>query len=333
VLVVDRLTVALDGPRGEQPVIEDVSLHIGRGESVGLVGESGSGKTITALAVLGLLPPSARVRSGRVLLGGQDLIRLSERELGRVRGTQVAYVSQEPMVALDPCFTVGSQLVEPLRLHSGAGRTASRARALELLRLVGIPRPEAVARSHPHQLSGGMAQRVAIALALTGEPDLLVADEPTTALDVTVQAEILDLLHSLQGELGMSLLLVTHDLAVVADLCDRVAVMYAGEIVELGAAEEVLLRPAHPYTRALLDATPRPAAGRPLRIVEGSVPGPGRRAAWCRFADRCGHVTDTCRSGPVPLLPPGPPAPPDGTRAEQLSRCLRSAEILERNPR
>ena len=258
VLTVDRLHVCFPAHDGsERAVVQGVSFELRRREVFGLVGESGSGKTTTALAVLGLVPPPGRVTSGHVLLNGEDLVCLNEARLRKVRGSCIGLVSQEPMAALDPCFTVGSQLGELVALHQRVRRREARRIALSLLARVGLPDPAAVACRYPHQLSGGIAQRVSIALALSGEPDVLVADEPTAALDVTVQAEIIDLLLSLREESALSILLVTHDLGVVADICDRVAVMSAGRLVEEGTAETVLLSPTAEYTRTLVKATPR----------------------------------------------------------------------------
>jgi peptide/nickel transport system permease protein len=319
-LEVDGLTVSFPGARGEQAVVDRVSFGVPRGTTLGLVGESGCGKTITALAILGLVPPPGQISAGRILLDGQDLAQLSERQRAELRGSKIALVSQEPMVALDPCFTIGSQLREPLRLHRKLTRNQAEKEALDLLRLVGIARPESVAKSYPHQVSGGMAQRVAIAIALTGEPELLIADEPTTALDVTIQAEILDLLRSLQDKLGMTVVIVTHDLGVVADFCQTVVVMYAGQVIEVGTAEEVLVRPAHPYTRALLGAVPDVTQpGQPLTTVKGTVPLPKDWPAWCRFADRCEHAVAQCRSGPIPL---------EAVQPDRVVRCVRAAELL-----
>lgn len=257
-LVIDDLRVVFPSAEHEpRPAVDGVTLDLKRGEAFGLVGESGSGKTTTALAVLGLVPPPGQISSGRILLDGDDLVQCGEARLRDLRGVKVGLVSQEPMVALDPCFTVGSQLRERLRLRSDLPRRSVSSTALELLREVGLRAPEVVARQYPHQLSGGIAQRASIAMALSREPQILVADEPTTALDVTVQAEILDLLRRLQRERSMTLLLVTHDLGVVADLCDRVAVMSQGKLVEVGATEQVLLRPQHPYTQELINATPQ----------------------------------------------------------------------------
>ncbi|WP_369030945.1 MULTISPECIES: dipeptide/oligopeptide/nickel ABC transporter permease/ATP-binding protein [Streptomyces] len=258
VLTVDRLHVCYPGQGGsDRAVVRDVGFQLRRGEVFGLVGESGSGKTTTALSILGLVPPPGRVTSGRVLLHGEDLLRLNEARLRKVRGSRIGLVAQEPMAALDPSFTVGSQLDEIICLHRRVRRREARRIALSLLTRVGLPDPAAVARRYPHQLSGGIAQRVAIALALSGEPDVLVADEPTAALDVTVQAEIIDLLLYLREESSLTLLLVTHDLGVVADICDRVAVMSDGRLIEEGTTEAVLLSPAQEYTRTLVAATPR----------------------------------------------------------------------------
>ncbi|NNN30757.1 dipeptide/oligopeptide/nickel ABC transporter permease/ATP-binding protein [Streptomyces sp. S3(2020)] len=311
---------AQGAPEGDLvTVVDAVDLTVRRGEIVALVGESGCGKTMTALALLRLTPPPCRITAGSVVLDGRDLVGMDEQKLERLRGSRIGYISQEPMAALDPCLTVGALLSEPLRLHRGLSKADARVRAAELLRLVGIHEPAAVLRHRPHELSGGMAQRVCIALALAGEPDLLIADEPTTALDVTVQAEILDLLRSLRDRLGMAVVLVTHDLGVVADLCDRAVVMYAGQIVERGAVEQVLTSPAHPYTRALRAASPEHAVpGTPLVTVPGTVPSPGEWPAGCRFADRCPYATEACVPRTPPLLDQ-----PD----ERQVRCVRVAQL------
>jgi peptide/nickel transport system permease protein len=251
-LQVSGLTVTFPSPDGEIATVDDVGFSVLRGAVLGLVGESGSGKTLTALSILGLVPAPGRIGAGSVWFDGVDLLRLTEREFSAVRGRDVALIAQDPMLALDPCQTVSSQLAEVLRIHGRARRTEARAKASRLLDDVGIADPERVLRSYPHQLSGGMAQRVCIALALAGEPRLLIADEPTTALDVTVQAEILDLLRELCETGGLTLLLVTHDLGVVADMCTHVAVMRGGRVVEQGTVNDVLLAPTHEYTRELL---------------------------------------------------------------------------------
>ena len=257
-LVIEDLQVTFpDADRHVRPVVDGVSLTLRRGEAFGLVGESGSGKTTTALAVLGLVPPPGCITSGRIVLDGEDLLQCDETRLRKLRGSKIGLISQEPMIALDPCFTVGSQLRELLRLRQDVSRRSAASTALELLRDVGLPKPADIVGRYPHQLSGGIAQRVSIAMALSREPRILVADEPTTALDVTVQAEILDLLRRLQKERSMTLLLVTHDLGIVADLCDRVAVMAEGKLVEVGSAETVLMHPEHKYSQMLIDATPQ----------------------------------------------------------------------------
>jgi peptide/nickel transport system permease protein len=320
-LTVTGVTVSFPGPAGEQAVVDGVTFAVGRGKTLGLVGESGCGKTMTALALMGLVPPPGQISSGSIVLDGREMTGLTEKERSAMRGSEIALVSQEPMVALDPCFTVGSLLMEPLRRHRKLSRKDAAAEAQALLKLVGISRPEAVSRSFPHQISGGMAQRVGIALALTGHPKLLVADEPTTALDVTIQAEILDLLRSLQEQLGMTVVIVTHDLGVVADICTDVAVMYAGQVVEMGSAADVLDHPTHPYTRALLGAVPDLAApGRPLPTVKGTVPLPKDWPVFCRFADRCPVAIPECRNGAIPLVLVGD---------DRVSRCIRTGSLAD----
>ncbi len=320
-LRVRDLVIAFPAPgmAGLQPVVDHVSFDVAAGETYGLVGESGCGKTISVLAVPALVPAPGVVSGGSILFDGVDLAGASGRLLGRVRGNRIGFISQEPMTALDPSFTVGSQLREALRRHARISRRTSRASCMRLLSEVGIPDPGAISKRFPHQISGGTAQRVAIAMALSGEPDLLIADEPTTALDVTVQAEILDLLRGLSRRRAMALLLVTHDLGVVADICDRVAVMYAGQIVEEGGAEELLSDPKHPYTIGLLGSMPGAAkAGTALAAIPGTVPVPRDWPAWCRFEPRCAMAADACRAGAIALSDLG------GARA---SRCVRVAEL------
>lgn len=315
------LTISFPLDSGWHPVVERVSLSVASGTTLALVGESGCGKTMTGLALLGLVPPPGRVTGGEVFLDGTELTGLPEPSWQKLRGRKIALISQEPMVALDPCFTVGSQLGEALRVHQKPDRRQVRAGVLELLRQVGISEPDAVARSYPHQISGGMAQRVIIALALTGDPDLLIADEPTTALDVTIQAEILDLLRSIQERRNMTVIIATHDLGVVADIASDIAVMYGGQIVEQGPAEQVMMQPVHPYTRALIGAFPDPTGrGKPLPSVDGSVPLPQNWPIGCRFAARCGYAKRECMAEPVALAP---------VRANQAARCVRSIEFVE----
>jgi peptide/nickel transport system permease protein len=254
-LVVDGLTIAYGSPERPKIVVDDVSFHIAEGEILGLVGESGSGKSQTTFAVQGLLPPGGKILSGSIRFRGHELTTLSATEYRRFRGSEIAYIPQEPMSNLDPTFTVGFQLVEPMRAVLGLSKRQARQQALSLLAKVGIPEPERTFRAYPHQISGGMAQRVLIAGAISCEPSLLIADEPTTALDVTVQAEILDLLRRLQAETGMAIILVTHDFGVVADICDRVAVMQSGKLVEANEALALFDEPNHPYTQMLLGST------------------------------------------------------------------------------
>ena len=310
-LQVRDLVVAFPGPgRGQlQPVVDHVSFDLAAGQTLGLVGESGCGKTMSVLAVPGLIPAPGVIAGGSIRFDGAELVGASGRSVAAVRGTRIGYISQDPMTALDPSFTVGSQLGEVLRRHTVASRRIVRELCLDRLREVGIADPAATARLYPHQISGGMAQRVAIAIALSGQPDLLIADEPTTALDVTVQAEILDLLRELKERRTMALLLVTHDLGVVADACDMVAVMYAGQIVEHGTAEHVLSNSRHPYTLGLLSSMPEAGgAGDRLAAIAGAVPAPRDWPASCRFAPRCPMAADVCRAGPVALARVAPAA-------------------------
>jgi oligopeptide/dipeptide ABC transporter ATP-binding protein len=274
--------------------VDGVSLAIGPGETLGLVGESGSGKSVTALSIGRLLrTPPAFYAGGEILLEGRDVLKASKRELQELRGRGVSYIFQEPGASLNPVFRVGAQIKESLKLHRP--QAATDAEVVRLLKWVGIPAPELRAKSYPHEMSGGMQQRAMIAMALAAEPKLLVADEPTTALDVTIQAQILTLLKDVQQRLGMSLLLITHNLGIVGQMADRVAVMYAGQIVETAPAKELLRRPLHPYTRALMNAAPRlGGAGGRLANIPGSVPRPGAMPSGCRFHPRCAMARPDC---------------------------------------
>lgn len=305
ILAVRSLTVTLpnEDARADAVVIDDVSFEIARGQAVALVGESGCGKTVTALAVLGLLPGRLEQRVGDIRLAGTSLSLLADRDLRRMRGKEVAFVSQEPMVSLDPAYRVGVQLSEAVRQHHRVSRRAARARAHDLLRDVRLPDPTAVATQFPHQLSGGMAQRVAIARALAGEPQLLIADEPTTALDVTVQAEILDLIRELRSAHEMAVLFITHDWGVVADSCEHAIVMYAGQIVEVAPVVQITGRPLHPYAEGLLASSPH-AIGSDVTVlptIPGSVPRVGAWPQGCRFAPRCRYATTACSDGAIEL--------------------------------
>ena len=307
ILEIDGLEIGFRGEAGVTPVVEGVGLTLRAGGTLGLVGESGCGKSLTARAVLRLLPePPAVVRARALRLAGRELLGLSERAMRAVRGSTAAMIFQEPMTSLNPTWTVGYQIEESLRLHTDLPAAAQRARALELLRRVGVGAAERRLAQYPFELSGGLRQRAMIAMALACSPRLLIADEPTTALDVTVQAQILDLLAGLRAELGMAILLITHDLGVVAELCDRVAVMYAGRIVEEAPAVALFATPRHPYTAGLLAAVPRlgQARGR-LSTIPGTVPAPGRRPAGCAFRDRCGRSLPRCATATPPLAAMG----------------------------
>ena len=297
-----RTVFALSGGR-EAAAVDDVSFEIRRGETLGLVGESGSGKSVTALSIMRLVNPPGRIAGGRIELEGRDLMALDESELQRVRGRRIGFVFQEPMVALNPVYTIGFQIEETLKVHGLARGAAAKARAVELLRAVRVPDPERRAREYPHQLSGGLRQRAMIALALTAEPSLLIADEPTTALDVTVQAEILDLLRQMRREFHLSLLLITHDLGVIAEMAERVAVMYGGRIVELAPVAQLFDAPAHPYTRGLLASIPGGEPGTRLTAIPGTVPALGQLGAGCAFAPRCPERFSPCEQRPPALLP------------------------------
>lgn len=323
-LSVRNLSVGVDSDGAGRGVrlVTDVSFDVEPGTVLGLVGESGCGKTMTALSLLGLLPSGVSVTGGQILWNGRNLAAATDKDMEGVRGREVALISQEPMRALDPMFTVGYQLTAAIRRLRGMGRAEAKAEALGLLEKVGIVDAARILKTYPHQISGGMAQRVAIALALSGRPRLLVADEPTTALDVTVQAEILSLLRGLVKDTGMSVVMVTHDLGVVADLCDQVAVMYAGEVVENGRTDSILDNPRHPYTLALLAADPHAnhAADMPERLatISGQVPQPKDWPSTCRFAARCQFAGSACMV-PVPLLPSG--------TGDGLVRCVKADEL------
>ena len=292
--------LVLEGQTGGLPrtIVDRLSISIAPGESLALVGESGSGKSMTALAIMGLLPePSVTVGGGSIRFQEADLLAMAPRERRRITGREIAMVFQEPMTSLNPVMRAGDQIVEMIRAHDKVGRRAATARATELLAAVRMPDPAARLRAWPHQLSGGQRQRVMIAIALACRPKLLIADEPTTALDVTVQAQILALLGELQREMNMAMLFITHDLGVVANVADRVAVMYCGRIVESGPVRDIFRRPSHPYTRGLLECIPgRARPGEELVVIPGQLPAPGEALVPCRFAPRCPRADERCRS-------------------------------------
>jgi oligopeptide/dipeptide ABC transporter ATP-binding protein len=304
-LAVERLTTVFDSARGPVSAVNDVSFEIRAGETLGIVGESGSGKSVTALSIMRLVQPPGRIAGGRLVFKGRDLLTLDQREMQRVRGADISLIFQEPATALNPVFRVGDQVAETLLVHGRATRREAMTRAIELLRLVHITDPDARVRDYPHQLSGGMRQRVLIAMALACQPSLVIADEPTTALDVTIQAQILDLLRDMKSALNLSLLLITHDLGVIAETADRVAVMYAGRIVETGPVREIFRRPAHPYTRALLASMPGGRPGQRLRAIEGSVPLLDELPPGCAFNPRCPDRFEPCTTAPPPDYPAG----------------------------
>ncbi len=294
-LSVRGLTIAFDGPHGPLAAVNGVSFDVGRGEVLGLVGESGAGKSITGLAILGLIDPPGRIAAGSITLDGEELVGRPEAALRPLRGRRMAMIFQDPMTTLNPVLRIDTQMIEAIRAHERVSEPAARARALEALTRVGIPSPRERLNAYPHQFSGGMRQRVAIAIALLHRPALLIADEPTTALDVTIQAQILAEVQALAAEDGTALLWITHDLAVVAGLADRVAVMYAGHIVEDGPAAAVLERPIHPYTAGLIASVPsRNARGAPLPQIPGAPPSLLAAKAGCPFAPRCARRTEIC---------------------------------------
>ncbi|MFD4509907.1 dipeptide/oligopeptide/nickel ABC transporter permease/ATP-binding protein [Streptomyces sp. NPDC058457] len=319
-LSVRGLTVSLRIEGTPTEVIRDVSFDLRAGEVLGIVGETGCGKTVTATSLLGMLPAGGEIASGTVLFEGADLALADTAAMRRVRGRRIGWISQDPVSSLDPSFTAGAQVAEAVRLHTGCSRKQARERTLELFAKVRLPDPARVAGSYPHQLSGGMAQRVGIAAALAGDPALVIADEPTTALDVTVQAEILDLLRELQAG-GTSIILITHDWGVLADLCDRAVVMYAGEVVEEAEVTDLVTTPAHPYTAGLLGSDPHHALpGQPLPAVEGAVPPPTQWPVGCHFQNRCPRVTEACKEKPVVIS--------HLVELERSTRCIRPLELI-----
>jgi oligopeptide/dipeptide ABC transporter ATP-binding protein len=299
-LHVDRLTTVFEMGTKTIRAVDEVSFDVGRGETLGLVGESGSGKSVTALSILRLVQAPGRIAGGAVELGGRDLTALGEAEMRKVRGAEISMIFQEPMTALNPVMTVGDQVAESLVVHDLMPWSEARRRAVELMEAVRIPDPGRRARDYPHQLSGGMRQRVMIAIALACKPSLVIADEPTTALDVTIQAEILELLRDMKAEFDLALLLITHDLGVIAETADRVAVMYAGRIVEQGGVRQIFREPRHPYTRGLLASIPGGRAGDRLKAIKGTVPALAALPRGCAFAPRCPEQFDTCLTSPPP---------------------------------
>ena len=316
-LSIEDLDLRFASDRGELHALHGVSLTVNEGEIVGLVGESGCGKSITAAAVLGLLPmPPARIAGGRIVYNGEDLLTLSDRAMRRIRGPEIAMIFQEPMTALNPVFTIGSQMSDVLCRHQRLSRRAARLKAIDWLNRVGIADAGARIDAYPHQLSGGMRQRVMIAMALSCRPRLLIADEPTTALDVTIQAQVLELMRTLVREEGVAMLLITHDLGVVAETCDRVHVMYCGRVIEQATTRALFAAPRHPYTRGLLECLPRidgAAVGGRLPTIPGTVPELSKLPPGCAFAPRCPRVQADCEQAPPPVR---------ALQADHLAACL-----------
>ncbi|MES2815198.1 MAG: ABC transporter ATP-binding protein [Pseudomonadota bacterium] len=306
-LDIKGLTIDIARDTGPARVVDGIDLAVMEGESLGIVGESGCGKSLTMLSLVGLLPNRIRATGGQALFGGRDLLKLSAKELRKVRGSEIGFIFQDPMTSLNPVIRIGDQIAEALIYQKGMTRAQAKDRAVELLALVGIPAPEERANAWPHELSGGMRQRVMIAMGLAGNPKLLIADEPTTALDVTIQAQIVDLVRELKDRLKMSVVWITHDLALIAGLADRIAVLYAGTVVEDAPVDAIFDRPTHPYTRALLGSLPTLAGAAMERLpsIAGTPPEPGRRPPGCPFAPRCAFALPSCREA-VPKLQPVP---------------------------
>lgn len=296
ILRINDLKVSFQSGKKFLPAVDGVSFELKDGEILGIVGESGSGKSVTSLAAMGLIPsPPGKIERGEIIFEGKDLTKISEKEWRKIRGNQISMIFQEPMTSLNPLFTVGNQLMEAIRLHTDLSKAAAKARSMELLKLVGIPRAEGILKEFPHQLSGGMRQRVMIAMAMACNPRVLIADEPTTALDVTIQAQILALMKDLNQKTNTSIILITHDLGVVAEICERVIVMYAGQIVEQGDVRKILKDPQHPYTKGLLKSVPNlTVKTNRLYSIPGTVPAPGTVHQGCRFAARCSEVFEQC---------------------------------------
>ncbi len=319
-LDVQGLTTAFMTGRGEITAIEDVSFSLKEGEILGIVGESGSGKSVTALTIMGLLPrPPARIAAGSVMFQGQDLTKLSAREMQRIRGPGIAMIFQEPMTSLNPVFSIGDQIMETIRAHENLPAAALRKRAIDMLDKVGIPSAARRLDDYPHQMSGGQRQRVMIAIALACNPKLLIADEPTTALDVTIQAQILDLLMDLRDEFRMAIMIITHNMGVIAETADRVLVMYAGRVIEEAPVARVFDHPVHPYTRGLLECVPSITEDRARLIaIPGTLPDPARRPPGCRYSVRCRYAQPSCSEALPPLIL---------EEADHWAACLRAKEL------
>jgi oligopeptide/dipeptide ABC transporter ATP-binding protein len=320
-LRLENLSTHYVSARGSRVVraVDEVSLSLNAGETLGVVGESGSGKSTLALTILRVLPPAARIVSGRILFEGEDLVAKSDAAMREIRGRRIAMILQDPMASLNPLFSIGNQVAEPIRVHYGSPRSTAWAKARELLKAVRIPSPETRLRQYPHEMSGGMRQRIVGAIGISCEPRLLIADEPTTSLDLTIQAQYLNLLRELQRKHGLALIFITHNLGIVAKMCDQLAVMYAGRLVESGSVSRVFNAPAHPYTKALLNSIPRMSdRSQRLTAIAGQPPDLANLTRGCAFAERCPQVVDRCRDEAPPAFQMG-----DG----QLARCWLSQGV------
>ncbi|MDN4075357.1 ABC transporter ATP-binding protein [Fictibacillus terranigra] len=305
-LEVSNLTTTFTSRKSTFNAVDGISFHVEKGETLGIVGESGCGKSVTSLSIMGLVKPPGKVSGKHIRFDGDgiDLLHLDQKEMRKLRGNEIAMIFQEPMTSLNPVYRIGNQIGETLKIHKKIKGIEQKDKVVELLKLVGIPRPDEIFYSYPHQLSGGMRQRVMIAMAMACDPKLIIADEPTTALDVTIQAQILELIKELQEQKGMSMILITHDLGVVSEVCDRVLVMYAGKIVESGPVKQILQNPQHPYTKGLLASLPRKGEShKRLSYIPGQVPAPKNWPKGCRFSDRCPYVMDQCYVSLPPLFP------------------------------
>ena len=322
-LRVNHLKTYFDTDDGIVPAVDDVSFTLAEGETLGIVGESGCGKSMTALSILRLVPPPGKIVAGEIWLNGENLLARRESEMRDIRGNEISIVFQEPMVSLNPVFTVGNQISEAIRRHQGLDKKTAWQKSIESLAAVGIPTPKESVHNYPHQMSGGMRQRVMIAMAISCYPSLLIADEPTTALDVTIQAQILDLIGKLQDDMGMAVLLITHNLGVISEAAHRVLVMYAGQVVESAMVGKLFERAYHPYTRGLLNAVPKLTGNADrLTAIQGSVPEPTKMPDGCRFASRCEFATEQCRSE-MPQLEP--------VDSDQMVRCFEWRKALQVN--
>ncbi|MEH7391618.1 ABC transporter ATP-binding protein [Bacillus sp. JJ1474] len=323
ILEVNNLKTTFFSKKTPFNAVDGISFHVKKGETLGIVGESGCGKSVTSLSIMGLVKPPGTVSGEKIDFNGINLLDLPKKEMRKLRGNQISMIFQEPMTSLNPVYSIGDQIGESLKIHKKLKKKERKEKVVDLLKLVGIPRPDEIYHSYPHQLSGGMRQRVMIAIAMACDPTLIIADEPTTALDVTIQAQILDLMKDLQKKKGMSMILITHDLGVVSEVCDRLVVMYAGKIVETGSVKDVLTNPSHPYTKGLLASLPKKGQKENrLNFIPGQVPAPVNWGKGCRFSDRCSYVMNECHTQMPPLMT---------VKSGQESACWLASEAWRRD--